>query len=222
MKKLLINNLIIPLLDIDKKYKRILLIAIDIVILPLVILFTFWIYSERDFYQLFKSDVFWIVPATLFLGIIIFLLTGQYRGLSKYINSKSFYYLVLRNSFLLIAIILFGIIANLTLLKFKNWLIFWIILNVFSSLIRLVLRDIQITLNNFKTKNISKVIIYGAGEAGAQLASSMRYIAKWKIVGFIDDEKLYSLSLDLTKSGYGKYLQTILDESKDSLEIQKN
>ena len=64
MKKLLINNLIIPLLDIDKKYKRILLIAIDIIILPLVILFTFWIYSERDFYQLFKSDVFWIVPAT--------------------------------------------------------------------------------------------------------------------------------------------------------------
>ena len=43
----------------------------------------------------------------------------------------------------------------------------------------------------------------------------------WR-VGFIDDEKLYSLSLDLTKSGYGKYLQTILDESKDSLEIQKN
>ena len=34
--------------------------------------------------------------------------------------------------------------------------------------------------------------------------------------GFIDDAKLYSLSLDLAKSGYGKYLQTILNESKDS------
>ena len=34
--------------------------------------------------------------------------------------------------------------------------------------------------------------------------------------GFIDDAKLYSLSLDLSKSGYGKYLQTILNESKDS------
>jgi len=35
----------------------------------------------------------------------------------------------------------------------------------------------------------------------------------WR-VGFIDDEQLYSLSIDLTKSGYGKYLQTILNESK--------
>ena len=43
----------------------------------------------------------------------------------------------------------------------------------------------------------------------------------WR-VGFIDDEQLYSLSIDLTKSGYGKYLQTILNESKDSLGFQKN
>ena len=43
----------------------------------------------------------------------------------------------------------------------------------------------------------------------------------WR-VGFIDDEQLYSLSIDLTKSGYGKYLQNILNESKDSLGLQKN
>ena len=34
----------------------------------------------------------------------------------------------------------------------------------------------------------------------------------WR-VGFIDDEQLYSLSIDLTKSGYGQYLQNILNES---------
>ena len=37
----------------------------------------------------------------------------------------------------------------------------------------------------------------------------------WR-VGFIDDAQLYSLSIDLTKSGYGEYLQNILNESKDS------
>ena len=37
----------------------------------------------------------------------------------------------------------------------------------------------------------------------------------WR-VGFIDDAQLYSLSVELTKSGYGKYLQNILSESKDS------
>lgn len=187
MKRLLINNLIIPLLDLDNKYKRILLLTIDVIILTLVILFTFWIYSERELYQLFRSDIFWIIPSTLFFGIIIFLITGQYRGITKYINSESFYYIILRNSFLLIAIILFGSLLNLTLLKFKNWLIFWIILNIFSILIRVILRDIIIIFSNFQTKNINKVIIYGAGEAGAQLAASMRFIPKWKIIGFVDD-----------------------------------
>ena len=37
----------------------------------------------------------------------------------------------------------------------------------------------------------------------------------WR-VGFIDDAQLYSLSMNLTKSGYGQYLQNILNESKDS------
>ena len=41
----------------------------------------------------------------------------------------------------------------------------------------------------------------------------------WR-VGFIDDEQLYSLSINLIKSGYGKYLQNILSESKDYLGIQ--
>ena len=42
----------------------------------------------------------------------------------------------------------------------------------------------------------------------------------WR-VGFIDDSQLYALSKDLTKSGYGKYLQNILNESKDSSAFQK-
>ena len=42
----------------------------------------------------------------------------------------------------------------------------------------------------------------------------------WR-VGFIDDEQLYALSIDLTKSGYGKYLQNILNESKNSFSYQK-
>ena len=41
----------------------------------------------------------------------------------------------------------------------------------------------------------------------------------WR-VGFIDDEQLYSLSKDLTKSGYVKYLQNILNESKNDLGFQ--
>ena len=42
----------------------------------------------------------------------------------------------------------------------------------------------------------------------------------WRM-GFIDNDQLYSLSLDLLKSGYGQYLQSILNERKNSLVSQK-
>ena len=42
----------------------------------------------------------------------------------------------------------------------------------------------------------------------------------WRM-GFINDDQLYSLSLDLIKSGYGEYLQNILNESKNSFESKK-
>ena len=37
----------------------------------------------------------------------------------------------------------------------------------------------------------------------------------WRM-GFINDAQLYSLSLDLTKSGYGEYLKNILNENKNT------
>ena len=42
----------------------------------------------------------------------------------------------------------------------------------------------------------------------------------WRM-DFIDDEQLYLLSLDVIKSGYGKYLQNILNESKNIFGSQK-
>ena len=42
----------------------------------------------------------------------------------------------------------------------------------------------------------------------------------WRM-GFINDDQLYSLSLDVIKSGYGEYLQSILNESQNSLGSQK-
>ena len=43
----------------------------------------------------------------------------------------------------------------------------------------------------------------------------------WRM-GFINDDKLYSLSSDLIKSGYGQYLRNILNESKTSFSSPSN
>ena len=116
--------------------------------------------------------------------------------MSRYLDSKVIYYLLLRNSFLIISIILIGKVFSLTLLNFKNWLIFWLILNCFTAFLRLVLRDLQLLVDNSNIKNKKKIMIYGAGEAGAKLSNSLRYSKQWQIISFFDDDpKLWGRSL---------------------------
>lgn len=52
-------------------------------------------------------------------------------------------------------------------------------------LTRLALRRRVIRSSNF---NATRVIIYGAGEAGAQLAAGLRHTDRIKVIGFVDDD----------------------------------
>ena len=52
---------------------------------------------------------------------------------------------------------------------------------------RFTIKEILIFNDNFKIKQIMKVAIYGAGSAGAQLASSLILSGSYKIEAFIDD-----------------------------------
>ena len=156
MSNFLFFRTISSLLKLNQNNRRILIIAIDSILLPLVIFFSFWVYSDTSIFELTKSDVFWIIPTILILGISLFVLTGQYRGLSKYLNSKAFYFLLLRNTFLIFFVIIFGKIFGLTLLKFKNWIILWFILNFTTSFVRVILRDLQIFLGFLQAKSVKK------------------------------------------------------------------
>ena len=65
------------LLKLNQNNRRILIIAIDSILLPLVIFFSFWVYSDTSIFELTKSDVFWIIPTILILGISLFVLTDS-------------------------------------------------------------------------------------------------------------------------------------------------
>ena len=43
----------------------------------------------------------WIKKASLFLGIPLYIFTGQYKSLTRYVGSRSLYYLISRNSILI-------------------------------------------------------------------------------------------------------------------------
>lgn len=69
----------------------------------------------------------------------------------------------------------------------SSWLLLWILLTGFTGFMRFGLRDFLFNLRSFPVQKQLRVAIYGAGQPGAQLASSLRSDGKYKIIAFFDD-----------------------------------
>ena len=174
--------------NISPNARKLLLILIDILAVPLVLFFGFWVKHEYPFSEEFLSTT-WIIKATLLLGIPLYTLTGQYKSLTRYVGSRSLYYLISRNSILILIIVIIGKLFNLALPSGGNLVIFVILVSFMSGGIRFLLRDIFFYFSDFKKKNLKKVAIYGAGTSGAQLEATLRLSYDYSIEFFIDDNK---------------------------------
>ena len=149
----------------------------------------------------------------IFFGLMVYLFTGQYKSLSRYIGSKSLYKIVIRN-----IIIFFGftIIINfysIQIPEFKEIIIGLFLLSFLTISWRLILRDILSFLRTIKNKKVPKVAIYGAGEAGAWLENSLSNSGIYEIVFFLDDNKeLSNRNLNGVPIKLPQYLSKIKDE----------
>ena len=174
--------------NISPNARKLFLIFIDILVIPFVLFFGFWVKHESPLSEEFLSTI-WIIKASLFLGIPLYIFTGQYKSLTRYVGSRSLYYLISRNSILILIIIIVGKFLKLSLPSGGNLIIFLILVSFISGGIRFLLRDILLYFSDFNKKNLKKVAIYGAGASGAQLEATLRLSYEYRIEFFIDDNK---------------------------------
>ena len=125
----------------------------------------------------------------IILGLIFNILTKQYKSITKYISSKAIYSFTIRNfifSFLLY--FLFKNIVNELTLFFC--LLYAIILTYITLIVRFVIKDFSISITKKKNiKGSQNIVIYGAGAAGAQIASNLSLNNKYIIDYFVDDSQ---------------------------------
>ena len=182
--------------NISPKVRKFIFILIDVLVIPIVLFFGFWIKHETPLSEEFLSTI-WIIKASFLIGVPLYLFSGQYKSLTRYVGSRSLYYLISRNALLILLIIIFGKSLNLTLPSGGNLILFLILVSFISGGIRFLLRDILLYFSDFKKKNLTKIAIYGAGASGAQLEASLRLSNDYSIQFFIDDNKeLWGRSLN--------------------------
>ncbi|WP_255441137.1 nucleoside-diphosphate sugar epimerase/dehydratase [Synechococcus sp. HK01-R] len=167
--------------------RRLLLIGIDALLLPLAVWLSFWLRLAHPLHPSFQAAGLWLLPAVLLVGLPLYALTGQYKGLTRYVGSRALYRLAGRNGLLVLLLAGLGVILRLPMPPRSSWILLWLLLTGFTGAVRFALRDLLLSLRSVSQKQMVRVAIYGAGEAGAQLAAALRLAGNHQIVSFLDD-----------------------------------
>lgn len=180
-------NKLIDLINKKPYLRKFCLILMDIFILPLSFYLSIWIRFNNDFIYGINSFK-WLLFSSIFIGLFIYIMTGQYKSLTRYLSSFSLYKILFRNGLVVFSLIIFGVLSNANLPPRSTWFLLWIILSCISGGMRFAIRDFLLALKPFN-KKINRVLIYGAGSTGAQLINSLRF-KRYEVVRLIDDNSL--------------------------------
>ncbi|MCP9892097.1 polysaccharide biosynthesis protein [Cyanobium sp. Aljojuca 7D2] len=186
------------LLQLAPLSRRLLLIATDALLIPLAVWLSFWLRLAHPFTATFAASL-WLLPAALMIGLPLYALTGQYKGLTRYVGSLAFYRIAGRNGLLVVLLALTGLMARLPLPPRSSWILLWILLTVFTGAVRFALRDGLLSLQSKPLRGVSRVAIYGAGAAGVQLAAALRLAGTYSVELFLDgDPQLWRRTINGT------------------------
>jgi len=196
--------------NLSRLSKQLIMIFTDSILLILIL----WAsYSIRlDLFYLPKDDTIRLILAAPIIGIAIFSKFGLYKSVIRHIDIKSLWFLFLAVSLYSILWGLFSSFMRADFIREKgflieffprsvliiNWLLALIVIGGIRIFARYIFNaHIKFSIFNSKSEknlenlddNKSRVLIYGAGSAGVQLASALNNSNKLQSVGFIDDNK---------------------------------
>ena len=167
------------------------MVAIDVFLLPIAVWLNYWLLLATPSHPSFIATGSWLLIAVLLVGLPFYALTGQYKGLTRYVGSSALYRLACRNGVLVMLLTSMGVFLQLPMPPVSSWILLWLLLTTLTGAVRFVLRDLLLNLRSNNHKKKLCVAIYGAGDAGAQLAAALRLADNHKIITFLDDNPEY-------------------------------
>lgn len=175
------------LLSLPPLRRRMLLIATDLLLIPLAIWLSFALRLAHPWPQQLQNSG-WLLLAAWLVAPLVYGLTGQYKGITRYVGSQAFYALALRNLAVVLVLFMLTAVVPWPAPPRSSWLLLWALLTGLTGLVRLVLRDVLQQINSGIGRRQVLAVIYGAGEAGVQLAAALRFARSHRVLAFVDDD----------------------------------
>lgn len=173
---------------LSRNRKKAIMVGADVIMIPLA-LWAAWALRLGDVWPAeAMASYWWLFPAVVPLGILIFARLGLYRAIVRFMGSQAV--LAVAKGAGIMALLLWSLAYTLELRGFPRSvpINFALVLLVFIGGSRVVVRSYyQWLIRHFTEKEA--VLIYGAGGAGTQLASALMMGHEFYAVAFIDDDQ---------------------------------
>ena len=174
-----------PFLNLSTALRRTLLILGDMLAVLIAVWAAFAIRLGEWWPELLQ-DVVWLFPLAVLILIPAFALAGLYRPILRYADETLLHAIVIGASGGVLLMMAVWVFLREGIVPRSSWLILWLVLVALIGAGRLLLRRYLRRHFRLNTPR-APVIIYGAGEAGAQLVQALRYSAEFEPVAFVDD-----------------------------------
>ena len=181
--KLNIKKLI---LERPRSEKRLLLLALDVLIIPVTLWFSFGLTINQTLILDASNSLVFLLA--VIVAVPIFMKLGLYRAVIKYLRSQAIGAILLATLLSTIVWVGFLSLLKITNIPISTALLYW--LGTFMCITVTRLGAQQWLYGEFsKNSSTKKVLIYGAGEAGSQLAMILKPDKSYSLIGFVDDDK---------------------------------
>lgn len=151
-----------------------------------------------------------LLPWALGIGLVVLWLSGWYQGLTRYSGSNSLYGLLPRSGLMVLLLLLVSTLGGHLDPPFRSfWILFWVIFSGGAISSRIVLRDLLrlwLARSSLQPGRIRRgvaaavpvpTLVFGAGQAAAQLLADLRYQNRYELVAVLDDDpSLWGRRLD--------------------------
>ncbi|MDO8652827.1 MAG: nucleoside-diphosphate sugar epimerase/dehydratase [Undibacterium sp.] len=174
------------LLALPRLKKQVITALVDAVCLPITFILAIWMRYDTFNLALF-SQYFWLIIAVPLVAIPIFIRIGLYHAVIRYIDQKIIGVVLLGVTLSVLSLAFIGIMTHVIAPSRAVFGIYWAGALLYVGASRFLARAYLVGVD--RNEVAIKIAIYGAGKAGAQLATALRGSDEYACVAFIDDNK---------------------------------
>ncbi|MES2037749.1 MAG: nucleoside-diphosphate sugar epimerase/dehydratase [Pseudomonadota bacterium] len=174
------------LLNLPRLQKQVIAALADAVCLPLMFILAIWLRYETFNVSLF-NHYFWLIVSSSLIAIPVFIRIGLYRAVIRFIDQKIISVVVFGVTLSVLFMAFVAVMLHITPLSRAVFGFFWAGSILYVGASRFLARAWLLQAD--MAENATRIAIYGAGKAGAQLATALRAGGEYVCAAFIDDNK---------------------------------